>query len=167
MDNRRAVYIERCTYGSGEGRSKPIGATQKGGFFLSYYSSVRLDIRRIDSIKSGNEIIGNRTRVKVVKNKVAPPFLVAEFDIIYGTGISKEGCILDVASDLGIVSKSGSWFSYGDMRLGQGRENAKEFLRQNQELYNEIESKVREKASLPGYHDPAEDDDGGKDYLDE
>ena len=166
MDNRRAVYIERCTYGSGEGRSKPIGATQKGGFFLSYYSSVRLDIRRIDSIKSGNEIIGNRTRVKVVKNKVAPPFLVAEFDIIYGTGISKEGCILDVASDLGIVSKSGSWFSYGDMRLGQGRENAKEFLRQNQELCNEIE-KSKKKASLPGYHAPAEDDDGGKDYLDE
>jgi len=141
--------------------------TTPGGRALKFYSSVRLDIRRIDSIKSGNEIIGNRTRVKVVKNKVAPPFLVAEFDIIYGTGISKEGCILDVASDLGIVSKSGSWFSYGDMRLGQGRENAKEFLRQNQELCNEIESKVREKASLPGYHAPAEDDDGGKDYLDE
>jgi recombination protein RecA len=141
--------------------------TTTGGNALKFYASIRLDIRKISQLKNGDEVVGSQTRVRVVKNKVAPPFLVAEFDIIYGTGISKEGCILDVASDLGIVSKSGSWFSYGDMRLGQGRENAKEFLRQNQELCNEIESKVREKASLPGYHAPAEDDDGGKDYLDE
>ena len=95
----------------------------------------------------------------MVKNKVAPPFLVAEFDIVYGTGISREGCILDVGTDLGIVAKSGSWFSYGDIRLGQGREKAKDFLRQNPELCNELEAKVREKAALPGYKGHMESDE--------
>lgn len=114
-----------------------------GGRALKFYSSVRLDVRRIDSIKIGNDIIGNRTRVKVVKNKVAPPFKQAEFDIIYGEGISKEGNILDVAVNNDIILKSGSWYSYGDTRIGQGRENAKQFLKENPQIANEIEGKVR------------------------
>ncbi|HHV29659.1 recombinase RecA [Acetivibrio mesophilus] len=118
--------------------------TTPGGRALKFYSSVRLDVRRIESIKQGNEIIGNRTKVKVVKNKVAPPFKEAEFDIIYGQGISKEGNILDVAVNLDIVSKSGAWFSYNGQKIGQGRENSKQFLRENTEILNEIESKIRE-----------------------
>jgi recombination protein RecA len=102
-----------------------------------------LDIRRIETIKQGNEMIGNRTRVRVLKNKVAPPFKEAEFDIIYGLGISRHGDILDLAADLDIINKSGSWYSYGDLRLGQGRENAKDFLRDHPELTDEIEHKVR------------------------
>lgn len=119
-----------------------------GGKALKFYSSVRLDIRRIDSIKQGNEIIGNRTRVKVVKNKVAPPFKQAEFDIIYGEGISKEGSILDVAVNNDIILKSGSWYSYGDTRLGQGRENARQYLKENPSITKEIENKVREACNL-------------------
>ncbi len=119
-----------------------------GGKALKFYSSVRLDIRRIDSIKQGNEIIGNRTRVKVVKNKVAPPFKQAEFDIIYGEGISKEGSILDVAVNNDIILKSGSWYSYGDTRLGQGRENARQYLKENPSITKEIEDKVREACNL-------------------
>jgi len=114
-----------------------------GGRALKFYSSVRLDIRRIDSIKSGTEIIGNRVRVRVVKNKVAPPFKSAEFDIMYGKGISKEGSILDVGSELGIIGRSGSWYSYGEERIGQGRENAKVFLMQNIEVKDEIEEKIK------------------------
>lgn len=114
-----------------------------GGRALKFYSSVRLDIRRIDSIKSGTEIIGNRVRVRVVKNKVAPPFKSAEFDIMYGKGISKEGSILDVGSELGIIGRSGSWYSYGEERIGQGRENAKVFLMQNIEIKDEIEEKIK------------------------
>ncbi len=119
-----------------------------GGRALKFYSSVRLDVRRIDSIKIGNDIIGNRTRVKVVKNKVAPPFKQAEFDIIYGEGISKEGNILDVAVNNDIILKSGSWYSYGDTRIGQGRENAKQFLKENPEIAKEIEGKVRVACNL-------------------
>ncbi len=119
-----------------------------GGKALKFYSSVRLDVRRIDSIKQGNDIIGNRTRVKVVKNKVAPPFKQAEFDIIYGEGISKEGSILDVAVNNDIILKSGSWYSYGDTRIGQGRENAKQYLKDNPETSKEIELKVREACNL-------------------
>ncbi|MGI6669314.1 MAG: recombinase RecA [Acetivibrionales bacterium] len=115
-----------------------------GGRALKFYSSVRLDVRRIETLKQGTEVIGSRTRVKVVKNKVAPPFKEAEFDIIYGVGISKEGSILDVAVSLDIVNKSGSWFSYNDQRIGQGRENAKQFLRENPEITAEIENKIRE-----------------------
>jgi recombination protein RecA len=118
--------------------------TTPGGRALKFYSSVRLDVRRIESIKQGTEIIGNRTRVKVVKNKIAPPFREAEFDIIYGKGISKEGSILDVAVNLDIVNKSGSWFSYNDQRIGQGRENVKQFLMDNQDICSEIEQRVRE-----------------------
>lgn len=123
--------------------------TTPGGRALKFYSSVRMDVRRIDSIKQGDDILGNRTRVKIVKNKVAPPFKQAEFDIMYGKGISKEGNILDSGVDNGIVQKSGAWFSYGDIRLGQGRENAKQFLLENPNVSLEIENKVREKFDLP------------------
>ncbi len=116
--------------------------TTSGGRALKFYSSVRLDIRRIDSIKQGDEMLGNRTRVRVVKNKVAPPFKTAEFDIMYGKGISKEGNILDVGVEAGIVDKAGSWYSYGEHRLGQGRENSKTFLIENPEILDEIEDKV-------------------------
>lgn len=117
--------------------------TTTGGRALKFYSSVRIDIRRTASIKDRENIIGNRTKVKVVKNKVAPPFREAEFDIMYGTGISKEGDVIDVAVDNGIIEKSGTWFSYGDERLGQGRENVKRFLLENPDMYKEIEMKVR------------------------
>ena len=116
-----------------------------GGRALKFYSSVRLDIRRIDSIKSGTDVIGNRVRVKVAKNKVAPPFKIAEFDIMYGLGISREGSLLDVGSDLGVLEKSGSWYSYKDERIGQGRENAKVFLMQNEKIREEIENSIKEK----------------------
>lgn len=122
--------------------------TTPGGRALKFYASVRLDVRRVDSLKQGEEILGNRTRVKVVKNKVAPPFKQAEFDIMYGTGISKEGNILDVGVTNNIIQKSGAWFSYGDMRLGQGRENAKQFLKENPDTTIEIERKIREKFNL-------------------
>lgn len=117
--------------------------TTTGGRALKFYSTVRLDIRKSENIKKGDEIIGNRVRVKVVKNKVAPPFKKAEFDIMYGEGISKVGNILDVAADADIVKKAGAWYSYGDERLGQGREKAKEFLENNPEMLDEIEHKVR------------------------
>jgi recombination protein RecA len=120
--------------------------TTSGGLALKFYASVRLDVRRIQSIKVGAEIVGNRTRVRVVKNKVAPPFRTAEFDIMYNEGISKEGDIIDLASALEIISKRGAFFSFKDIRLGQGRENAKEFLRQNPEISKEIENDVRQRA---------------------
>jgi recombination protein RecA len=116
-----------------------------GGRALKFYSSVRLDIRRIDLIKSGTDVIGNRVRVKVAKNKVAPPFKIAEFDIMYGLGISREGSLLDVGSELGILEKSGSWYSYKEERIGQGRENAKVFLMQNEKIREEIEGSIKEK----------------------
>lgn len=118
--------------------------TTTGGKALKFYASVRLDVRRIDSLKAGTEIVGNRTRVKVVKNKVAPPFKVAEFDMIYGEGISREGSLLDLAVARKIVQKTGAWFSYGDLRIGQGRENARNFLKDNPELAAEIEAKLRD-----------------------
>ena len=123
--------------------------TTTGGRALKFYSSIRLDVRRIDSIKQGDEIVGNRTRVKVMKNKVAPPFKQAEFDIMYNEGISRTGNIVDVGVKENIVQKSGAWFSYGDIRLGQGRENAKVYLRDNPEVALEIENKIREKYELP------------------
>ncbi len=121
--------------------------TTTGGNALKFYASVRLDVRRIQSIKIGADIVGNRTRVRVVKNKVAPPFRTAEFDIMYNEGISKVGDLIDLATQLGIVDKRGAFFSYGDTRLGQGRENSKEFLRQNKELTDEIEAVIRQRAS--------------------
>ncbi len=120
--------------------------TTTGGQALKFYASIRLDVRRIQAIKVGAEIIGNRTRVKVVKNKVAPPFRTAEFDIMYNEGISKAGDVLDLATQFEIVQKRGAFFSYGDARLGQGRENAKEYIRQNPELLAEIENVIRQKA---------------------
>lgn len=123
--------------------------TTTGGRALKFYASVRLDIRRIDSIKSGDAIIGNRTKVKVTKNKVAPPFKIAEFDIMYNEGISRNGNIVDVGVKEGIVQKGGSWFSYGDIRLGQGRENAKLYLKDNPEVALDIENQIREKYKLP------------------
>jgi len=122
--------------------------TTPGGRALKFYSSVRLDIRRIESIKDGAEVVGNRTRVKVVKNKVAPPFRQAEFDIMYGKGISREGSLLDMAVEMGIVKKSGAWFTYEGEQLGQGRENAKNFLSDNAEIMVEISEKVKVQAGI-------------------
>jgi len=141
--------------------------TTTGGNALKFYASVRLDVRRIQSIKVGAEIIGNRVRVRVVKNKVAAPFRTAEFDIMYNEGISKVGDILDLGSDLDIVEKRGSWYSYGDIRLGQGRENAKEYLQQDEKLADEIEKAIREQSMAGGIPNPWSDDDGDGDYEDE
>jgi recombination protein RecA len=120
--------------------------TTTGGNALKFYASVRLDVRRIQSIKVGDEVIGNRTRVKVVKNKVAPPFRTAEFDIMFNEGISKAGDVLDLATKFEVIQKRGAFFSYGDIRIGQGRENAKDYLRQNPDLMNEIDTVIRQKA---------------------
>jgi recombination protein RecA len=138
--------------------------TTTGGNALKFYASVRLDVRRIQSIKVGAEIIGNRTRVRVVKNKVAAPFRTAEFDIMYNEGISRIGDILDLGAELDIIEKRGSWYSYGDLRLGQGRENTKEYLQQNPELAAEVEKTVREQALTAGSAKPWSD--GDADYDD-
>lgn len=122
--------------------------TTPGGRALKFYSSVRLDIRRIESIKQGNDVVGNRTRIKVVKNKVAPPFKQAEVDIMYGEGISKEGSIIDIGTEMDIVNKSGAWYSFDGDRLGQGRENAKQFLKENGQVCGVIEKRIRELANL-------------------
>ena len=116
-----------------------------GGKALKFYSSIRLDVRKVDTIKDGTNIVGNRTKVKVVKNKLAPPFRVAEFDIVYGEGISREGCLLDLALQFDLIQKTGSWFSYHDEKIGQGKENAKEYLKKNPEVYAELEKAIREK----------------------
>lgn len=123
--------------------------TTTGGNALKFYSSMRLDIRRMTQIKDGQEVIGNRTKVKVVKNKVAPPFKLAEFDIIYGEGISKVGDLLDLGVELDIVDKSGAWYSYQDERIGQGRENAKTFIKEHPETAADIEQKIRLAYGLP------------------
>jgi recombination protein RecA len=117
--------------------------TQPGGRALKFYSSVRLDIRRVGAIKDGDEVVGNRCRVKVVKNKVAPPFKMAEFDVVYGAGISREGLLIDLGVDARVVEKSGAWYSYGETRLGQGRENAKQFLKDNPDIAEEVESQLK------------------------
>ncbi|CAM4486934.1 MULTISPECIES: recombinase RecA [Paenibacillus] len=122
--------------------------TTPGGRALKFYSTVRLDVRRIESIKSGNDMIGNRTRIKVVKNKVAPPFKQAEVDIMYGEGISREGSIIDIGTDLDIVNKSGAWYSYEGERLGQGRENAKQFMKEHKDIADIIEQKIRVASNL-------------------
>jgi len=124
--------------------------TTTGGRALKFYSSVRLDVRRIESLKAAGEVVGSRTRIKVVKNKVAPPFKEAEFDIMFGKGISKEGDILDLAANENIIVKSGAWFAYNDSKIGQGRENAKLYLKENPEIMAEVENKVREKYGLSG-----------------
>lgn len=122
--------------------------TTPGGRALKFYSTIRLDVRRVETIKMGNDMVGNRTRIKVVKNKVAPPFKQAEIDIMYGEGISKEGSIIDIGVELDIVDKSGAWYSYAGDRLGQGRENAKQFLKEHAEVSNVIEQKIREASNL-------------------
>ena len=124
--------------------------TTTGGRALKFYSSVRMDVRRIESLKQAGEVVGNRTRVKIVKNKVAPPFKEAEFDIMFGKGISKEGDILDLAADCGIIVKSGAWYAYNGDKIGQGRENAKTYLRENPLVCEEVGAKVREKFQLDG-----------------
>ena len=141
--------------------------TTAGGRALKYYASVRMDIRRVESIKQDGEVIGNRTKVKVVKNKVAPPFREAEFDIIYGKGISKEGSVLDLAVDLGIIEKSGSWFSYNGEKIGQGRENIKKQLMENPKFMEEVEKKVRENSSRAFENALLEENDEKKETEDE
>ncbi|PZE22382.1 recombinase RecA [Paenibacillus xerothermodurans] len=122
--------------------------TTPGGRALKFYSTIRLDVRRIETIKQGNDMVGNRTRIKVVKNKVAPPFKQAEIDIMYGEGISKEGSIIDIGTEMDIVQKSGAWYSFNNDRLGQGRENAKQFLKENPQITQVIEDKIRENSNL-------------------
>lgn len=131
--------------------------TTTGGRALKFYASVRLDVRKVDTIKQGDKILGSRTRVKVVKNKVAPPFKQCEFDIMYGEGISKIGDLLDIAADIDVVKKSGSWYNYQEIKLGQGRENVKKFLQDNMDLVNEIETKVREYYKLDDSVENTED----------
>ena len=133
--------------------------TTTGGRALKFYSSVRLDVRKIDTIKQGDKVLGSRTRVKVVKNKVAPPFKQAEFDIMYGEGISKVGDLLDIAADIDIVKKSGSWYSYNDTKLGQGRENVKNFLQDNPDLIKEIDQKVRHYYKLDESKETSQEED--------
>ena len=133
--------------------------TTPGGRALKFYSSVRVDVRRIEAIKDGVEVVGNRTRAKIVKNKVAPPFRIAEFDIMYGKGISREGSVLDIGVELGLVKKSGAWYTYEGEQLGQGRENAKEFLRENPEIMVELVEKIRAEKGLDGSDEDAETDE--------
>jgi recombination protein RecA len=155
--NTSAVFINQLREKVGVMFGNP--ETTPGGKALKFYASVRLDIRRIETLKAGNVMVGNRTRVKVVKNKVAPPFRQAEFDILYGEGISRAGSILDMAVEKDIISKSGSWYSYGDQRIGQGRENARQFLKDNEQIAKEIENKVRAAFSLGNTGDSSSDAD--------
>ncbi len=156
-NNTTMIFINQIrekigvTYGSNE--------TTTGGRALKFYASVRLDVRRVGALKRGSEIVGNRTRVKVVKNKVAPPFKTVEFDIMYGEGISNEGSIVDVGVELGIIRKSGSWFSYEGEKIGQGRDNAKAYLKANPETRDEIEEKIRQHAQSIGMVVEAQDDE--------
>ncbi|MGP4059900.1 recombinase RecA [Halobacillus litoralis] len=131
--------------------------TTPGGRALKFYSSVRLEVRRAETLKQGNEMVGNKTRLKVVKNKVAPPFKQAEVDIMYGEGISREGELLDIGSDLDLIQKSGSWYSYNNERLGQGRENAKQFLKENVEIYEEVKRLVRDHYGMEAADGEAEE----------
>ncbi len=140
--------------------------TTTGGRALKFYSTIRMDVRRVDSLKNGNDIIGSRTRVKVVKNKVAPPFKQAEFDIMYGTGISHEGCLVDLGADLDILTKSGAWYSYEGARLGQGKEKVKEYLKENPELAQELENKIRALTVAKVAEESAAKPQGDEDFPD-
>jgi len=146
QSNTTAIFINQLREKIGVMFGSP--ETTTGGRALKFYSSVRLDVRRIETLKDGNEIVGNRTKVKVVKNKVAPPFKAAEFDILYGKGISREGSLLDMGVDSGVVRKAGAWFTYGDTQLGQGKENARAFLIANPDIANEIDAKIRSTIGL-------------------
>lgn len=141
-----AIFINQIRYKIGVVFGSPM--TTPGGLALKFHSSIRLDIRSVTRIKKGDETVGNRVVVRVVKNKLAPPFKDATFDIIYGEGISKEGEILDLGADIGVLDKSGTWFSYGETRLGQGKENAREFLKENKDIMDEITDKIRESIGL-------------------
>ncbi|MCL5283155.1 MAG: recombinase RecA, partial [Armatimonadetes bacterium] len=152
--NTVAIFINQIREKIGVMFGNP--ETTPGGRALKFWASVRLDVRRTETVKQGSDPIGARTKVKVVKNKVAPPFRVAEFDIMFGRGISKPGGILDIAVELGIVSKSGAYFSYNDLRIGQGRENARVFLEENPTLMGEIEAKIRSNGSIPAVLSAAE-----------
>lgn len=144
--NTTAIFINQIREKVGIMFGNP--EVTSGGRALKFYSSVRLEVRRVETLRQGTEILGNRTKVKIVKNKLAPPFREAEFDILFGLGISKEGCLLDVATDLGIATRTGTWYSYGETRLGQGKDNSRNFLKDNPELAAEIEGKVRAKVGL-------------------
>ena len=150
--NTAAIFINQLREKVGVMYGNPEVTT--GGRALKFYSSVRMDIRRIETLKKGTEMIGNRTRAKIVKNKMAPPFKVAEFDIMYGEGISREGDLLDVAVEMDIIKKSGSWFSYGEERLGQGRDKVKEYMKVNPEFVEEIESKIRARFDKKHHDEP-------------
>ena len=155
-----AVFINQIRQKVGVMFGNP--ETTPGGLALKFYASVRLEVRRVEAIKQGNDVIGSRTRVKVVKNKMSPPFRQAEFDILYGEGISRAGCILDVGTDSSLIQRTGSWYVYGDQRLGQGRENAREYLKQNPQVAQEIENKIREALKLGTVKVPVAADDGGE-----
>jgi recombination protein RecA len=137
--------------------------TTSGGRALKFYASVRMDVRRIETLKDGTEAVGNRTRVKVVKNKLAPPFKQAEFDILYGVGISREGGLLDLGVEHGIVRKSGAWYTYEGTQLGQGKENARNFLRANPDMADEIEKRIKQKLGIPTGDDSAPAEEAAKD----
>ena len=137
--------------------------TTTGGRALKFYASIRMDVRRIEALKQGGEVVGNRTRIKVVKNKIAPPFKEAEFDIMFGKGISKAGDVLDLAVNIGVVNKSGAWFAYNDAKIGQGRENAKKYLLDNPAVMDEIEAKVRAHYGLNGAALPAAEEADSRD----
>jgi recombination protein RecA len=144
--NTAVVFTNQLRYRIGVMFGNP--ETTSGGMALKFYASIRMDIRRIESIKIGQEVVGNRTRVRVVKNKVAPPFKVAEFDIMYNEGISKEGGILDMGVVFELIDKRGSYYSYGEDRLGQGRENSKQYLREHPELASQLDAKIRATAGI-------------------
>ncbi len=150
--NTIAIFINQLREKIGVMFGNP--ETTPGGRALKFYSSVRLDVRRVESIKQGNDMVGNRTRIKVVKNKVAPPFKQADIDIMYGEGISKEGSIIDIGAEMDIIQKSGAWYSFNGDRLGQGRENSKQFLKDNPQVADILENKIRENANLSATVDP-------------
>ncbi|MCL1840685.1 MAG: recombinase RecA [Propionibacteriaceae bacterium] len=163
QSNTCAIFINQLREKIGVMFGSP--ETTTGGKALKFYASVRLDVRRIDSLKDGNDVVGNRTRIKVVKNKVAPPFKVAEFDLLYGKGISREGSLLDMGVDAGLVRKAGAWFTYGDTQLGQGKENARNFLIANPEIADEIEVKIKAALGV-GEHTDLEDEDDVPEGID-
>ena len=167
--NTVAIFINQLREKVGVMFGNP--ETTPGGRALKFYASVRLDVRKQEAIKINGEVMGTRTKVKVVKNKVAPPFREAVFDIVYGKGISNEGCVLDLATDMNIVDKSGAWFAYNGQKIGQGRENAKQFLAQNPDIMKEIEGKVRENFNLAFENSMTgaseADEDSEEEFLDE
>lgn len=155
--NTTAIFINQIREKVGVMFGNP--ETTTGGRALKFYASIRLDVRKQESLKQGNDIVGTRTRVKVVKNKVAPPFKQADFDIMYGEGISREGSVVDIGTELDIINKSGAWYSYGDNRLGQGRENVKEFLKENPQICDELEKKIRDVLLAGTTRLPAKEED--------